>query len=98
MSSLKKILKILILLFMMIISASLAYEILYGQFSLNENKKIESLVNKKEKELIEISTENESLKEEINLLKNNDEYVEHIARENLGLIKEEEKYINDEPE
>ena len=98
MSSLKKILKILILLFMMIISASLAYDILYGQFSLNENKKIESLVNKKEKELIEISTENESLKEEINLLKNNDEYVEHIARENLGLIKEEEKYINDEPE
>jgi cell division protein FtsB len=83
---------------MMIISASLAYEILYGQFSLNENKKIESLLNKKEKELIEISTENESLKEEINLLKNNDEYVEHIARENLGLIREEEKYINDEPE
>ena len=98
MSSLKKILKILILLFMMIISASLAYDILYGQFSLNENKKIESLVNKKEKELIEISTENESLKEEINLLKNNDEYVEHIARENLGLIREEEEYINDEPE
>lgn len=83
---------------MMIISALLAYEILYGQFSLNENKKIESLLNKKEKELIEISTENESLKEEINLLKNNDEYVEHIARENLGLIREEEKFINDEPE
>ena len=51
-----------------------------------------------EKELIEISDENESLKEEISLLKNNDEYVEHIARENLGLIKEEEEYINDEPE
>ena len=98
MSSLKKILKILLLLFMMIISALLAYEILYGQFSLNENKKIESLLNKKEKELIEISTENESLKEEINIIKNNDEYVEHIARENLGLIREEEKYINDEPE
>lgn len=98
MSSFKKILKILILLFMMIISASLAYDILYGQFSLNENKKIESLLNKKEKELIEISAENKSLKEEIELLKNNDEYVEHIARENLGLIKEEEEYINDEPE
>ena len=83
---------------MMIISALLAYEILYVQFSLNENKKIESLLNKKEKELIEISTENQSLKEEINLLKNNDEYVEHIARENLGLIREEEKFINDEPE
>ena len=83
---------------MVIICASLAYDILYGQFSLNENKKLESLLNKKEKELIEISIENESLKEEIDLLKNNDEYVEHIARENLGLIREEEKFINDEPE
>tara|TARA_E500000178_G_scaffold55188_1_gene51480 strand:- start:277 stop:573 length:297 start_codon:yes stop_codon:yes gene_type:complete len=98
MSSLKKFLKFIILLFMMIVSALLAYDILYGQFSFNENKKIESLISKKEKELIEISDENESLKEEISLLKNNDEYVEHIARENLGLIKEEEEYINDEPE
>ena len=83
---------------MIIVSALLAYDILYGQFSFNEYKKIESLISKKEKELIEISDENESLKEEISLLKNNDEYVEHIARENLGLIKEEEEYINDEPE
>mgnify|MGYP001402360583 FL=1 len=98
MSSFKKILKILILLFMMILSASLAYDILYGQFSFNENKKIESLISKKEKELIDISNENKSLKEEITLLKNNDEYVEHIARENLGLIKDEEEYIDDEPE
>ena len=45
-----------------------------------------------------ISNENEFLKEEISLLKNNDEYVEHIARENLGLIKDEEEYIDDEPE
>ena len=98
MSSFKKILKILILLFMMILSASLAYDILYGQFSFNENKKIESLISKKEKELTDISNENEFLKEEITLLKNNDEYVEHIARENLGLIKDEEEYIDDEPE
>tara|TARA_B100001142_G_C14246763_1_gene621599 strand:+ start:843 stop:1139 length:297 start_codon:yes stop_codon:yes gene_type:complete len=98
MSSFKKILKILILLFMIILSASLTYDILYGQFSFNENKKIESLISKKEKELIDISNENEFLKEEITLLKNNDEYVEHIARENLGLIKDEEEYIDDEPE
>ena len=98
MSSFKKILKFLILLFMVILSASLVYDILYGQFSLNENKKIESLISKKEKELIDISNENEFLKEEISLLKNNDEYVEHIARENLGLIKDEEEYIDDEPE
>ena len=98
MSSLKKILKFLILLFIIIISASLIYDIVYGDFSLEENKRIESLIKEKEEELKIISFENEALKEEILLLKNNDEYVEHIARENLGLIKEEEEYISDEPE
>ena len=98
MSSLKKIIKFLILLFIIIISASLIYDIVYGDFSLEENKRIEYLIKEKEEELKIISFENEALKEEILLLKNNDEYVEHIARENLGLIKEEEEYISDEPE
>ena len=48
--------------------------------------------------MIKISEENETLKDEIKLLKNNDEYVEHVARENLGLIKEAEEYIDEEPD
>ena len=53
---------------------------------------------KKEIELETITLENENLKEEISNLKNNEEYVEHIARENLGLIKEDEIYIDEDPE
>ena len=48
--------------------------------------------------MVKISEENETLKDEIKLLKNNDEYVEHVARENLGLIKEGEEYIDEEPD
>ena len=72
-------------------------DIFFGQFSFQENEKLETLIDKKEDELIKISEENETLKDEIKLLKNNDEYVEHVARENLGLIKEGEEYIDEEP-
>ena len=98
MSSFKKFIKILILLFFIVASLSLAYDIFYGQFSFKENQKIESLIEDKELQLMDISAENENLKDEISLLKNNNEYVEHIARENLGLIKEEEEFIDDDPD
>ena len=98
MSSFKKFIKILILLFFIVASLSLAYDIFYGQFSIKENQKIESLIEDKELQLMDISAENENLKDEISLLKNNNEYVEHIARENLGLIKEDEEFIDDDPE
>ena len=98
MSSLKKFIKILILLFFIVASLSLAYDIFYGQFSIKENQKIESLIEDKELQLMDISAENENLKDEISLLKNNNEYVEHIARENLGLIKEDEEFIDDDPD
>ena len=73
-------------------------DIFFGQFSFQENEKLETLIDKKEDELVKISEENETLKDEIKLLKNNDEYVEHVARENLGLIKEGEEYIDEEPD
>ncbi len=98
MSSFKKFIKILILLFFIVASLSLAYDIFYGQFSIKENQKIESLIEEKELQLMDISAENENLKDEISLLKNNNEYVEHIARENLGLIKEDEEFIDDDPD
>ena len=77
---------------------SLIRDIFFGQFSFQENEKLETLIDKKEDELVKISEENETLKDEIKLLKNNDEYVEHVARENLGLIKEGEEYIDEEPD
>lgn len=98
MSTAKKVLKCLALVLLIIISSSLIMDIFFGQFSFLENEKLDNLIEQKEDELLKISGENEALKDEIKLLKNNDEYVEHIARENLGLIKEGEEYIDEEPD
>ena len=86
------------LVLLIIFLVSLIRDIFFGQFSFQENEKLETLIDKKEDELIKISEENETLKDEIKLLKNNDEYVEHVARENLGLVKEGEEYIDEEPD
>lgn len=98
MSTVKKFFRYLALLLLIVILISLIRDIFFGQFSFQENEKLETLIDKKEDELIKISEENETLKDEIKLLKNNDEYVEHVARENLGLIKEGEEYIDEEPD
>ena len=98
MSTVKKFFRYLALVLLIIISISLIRDIFFGQFSFQENEKLETLIDKKEDELIKISEENETLKDEIKLLKNNNEYVEHVARENLGLIKEGEEYIDEEPD
>ena len=98
MSTVKKFFRYLALVLLIIFLVSLIRDIFFGQFSFQENEKLETLIDKKEDELVKISEENETLKDEIKLLKNNDEYVEHVARENLGLIKEGEEYINEEPD
>ena len=98
MSTVKKFFRYLALVLLIVILLSLMRDIFFGQFSFQENEKLETLIDKKEDELIKISEENETLKDEIKLLKNNDEYVEHVARENLGLIKEGEEYIDEEPD
>ena len=98
MSTVKKFFRYLALVLLIVIFISLIRDIFFGQFSFQENEKLETLIDKKEDELVKISEENETLKDEIKLLKNNDEYVEHVARENLGLIKEGEEYIDEEPD
>ena len=98
MSTVKKFFRYLALMLLIVILISLIRDIFFGQFSFQENEKLETLIDKKEDELVKISEENETLKDEIKLLKNNDEYVEHVARENLGLIKEGEEYIDEEPD
>ena len=98
MSTVKKFFRYLALVLLIVILISLIRDIFFGQFSFQENEKLETLIDEKEDELVKISEENETLKDEIKLLKNNDEYVEHVARENLGLIKEGEEYIDEEPD
>ncbi len=98
MSTAKKIFRYSALVLLIVILISLIRDIFFGQFSFQENEKLETLIDKKEDEMVKISEENETLKDEIKLLKNNDEYIEHVARENLGLIKEGEEYIDEEPD
>lgn len=98
MNTAKKVVRYLALTLLIVIFMSVLGDIFFGQFSLQENRKLEILIDEKEDELANIAEENETLKDEIILLKNNDEYVEHIARENLGLIKEGEEYIDEDPE
>lgn len=59
---------------------------------------MKEVVNIKEEELSKISNENQNIKTEIQFIKDNDDYLELIAREELGLVREGEEYIDDEPE
>jgi cell division protein FtsB len=76
----------------------LLYDIFFGDYSFSQQRELKEVVNIKEEELSEISNENQNIKTEIQFIKDNDEYVELIAREELGLVKEGEEYIDDEPE
>ena len=76
----------------------LLYDIFFGDYSFSQQRELKEVVNIKEEELSKISNENQNIKTEIQFIKDNDEYVELIAREELGLVKEGEEYIDDEPE
>ena len=76
----------------------LLYDIFLGDYSFSKQVELEELVNIKEEELLKISNENQNIKTEIQFIKDNDDYLELIAREELGLVREGEEYVDDEPE
>jgi len=76
----------------------LLYDIFSGDYSFSQQAELKEVVNIKEEELSKISDENQNIKTEIQFIKNNDDYLELIAREELGLVREGEEYIDDEPE
>jgi len=76
----------------------LLYDIFFGDYSFSQQMELKEVVNIKEEELSKISNENQNIKTEIQFIKDNDDYLELIAREELGLVKEGEEYIDDEPE
>ena len=76
----------------------LLYDIFFGDYSFSQQAELKEVVNIKEEELSKISDENQNIKTEIQFIKNNDDYLELIAREELGLVREGEEYIDDEPE
>lgn len=76
----------------------LLYDIFFGDYSFFQQGELKEAVNIKEEELSKISNENQNIKTEIQFIKDNDDYLELIAREELGLVREGEEYIDDEPE
>tara|TARA_B100001248_G_scaffold129169_1_gene96841 strand:+ start:1104 stop:1415 length:312 start_codon:yes stop_codon:yes gene_type:complete len=86
------------IIFLSIVIALILYDILFGTYSINSNNKISNVVISKEKELTKINNENMELIEKIDSIKNDESYVENIAREEFGLIKEGEEYFEIEPE
>ena len=76
----------------------LLYDIFFGDYSFSQQEELKEVVNIKEEELSKISNENQNIKTEIQFIKDNDDYLELIAREELGLVREGEEYIDDEPE
>ena len=76
----------------------LLYDIFFGDYSFSQQAELKEVVNIKEEELSQISNENQNIKTEIQFIKDNDDYLELVAREELGLVREGEEYIDDEPE
>ena len=76
----------------------LLYDIFFGDYSFSQQAELKEVVNIKEEELSQISNENQNIKTEIQFIKDNEDYLELIAREELGLVRESEEYIDDEPE
>ena len=84
-------LKIFVITLLGLIILFIYRDIFYGQFSIQKNEEIEKLILEKESELQAIYQENQDLKKEIELLKNNDDHIKKIAEEDLGLIKKDEE-------
>ena len=91
MSSSGKTSKIIVVITLLIVVSFIFLDIFNGQFSFSNNEKIENLIVEKEKELEIIFQENQGLKEEIQLLKNNEDHIKKIAEDDLGLVKDDEE-------
>ena len=91
MSSSGKTSKIIVVITLLIVISFIFLDIFNGQFSFSNNEKIQNLISEKENELEEIFQDNQNLKEEINLLKNNEDHIKKIAEDDLGLVKDDEE-------
>ena len=91
MNSSRNIARIFVAAILVIIIFFIFRDIFYGQFSFSKNEEIEKLILEKESELQVIHQENQDLKKEIELLKNNEDHIKKIAEEDLGLVKNDEE-------
>ena len=91
MNSSGKIIKLIVVVILIIITSFISLDIFHGKFSFSNNEKIQNLISEKENELEVIFQDNEHLKEEIYLLKNNEDHIKKIAEDDLGLVEDNEK-------
>ena len=64
-------------------------DVFYQDYSFTKNKELKNLIITKEKELILLSEQNENLKNNIRLLK------ENLENENVDILNEEEIILNE---
>tara|TARA_A100000164_G_C21594259_1_gene624349 strand:+ start:44 stop:328 length:285 start_codon:yes stop_codon:yes gene_type:complete len=91
MNSFGKTIKIIVAVILLVVVLFIYQDIFHSQFSFSSNEEIEKLILEKENELEKIFQDNQDLKEEIKLIKNNEDHIKKIAEENLGLVKDDEK-------
>ncbi len=66
------------------------YWVLYAPYGAVEYSQIDSDIKKLSSDIEMLSNQNNAMKEEINKLQNDSQYVEDIARKDLGLLKKNE--------
>jgi len=88
MNKLKGRVKYLIVLFFIILM--ITYYTIFGERGILHLQKLRSDLESIKTSSEKIKKENERLKKEIKLLQNEEQYIDKIAREELGLVKEDE--------
>jgi len=87
MKSLKRKIK---LLFLSLIIFLVVYLTIFGNNGILKIRQIEQETKRVQQASENLKTENEKLKKEINLLQQDDKYIEKIAREELGMVQPDE--------
>jgi len=78
---------IVVLIFIILM---ITYYTVFGERGILQLRKLERNTEKIKASTEKIKQENENLKNEIELLQGDDQYIERIAREDLGLVREDE--------
>lgn len=84
--------KSLLLIVLMFFFVGLSYRFIYGNGGLIEVRNLKKKLNQQEEMLAKMDKANAKLAEEIEYLKKDFNYIEELARHDLGMIKKGETY------
>ncbi len=83
--------------FLVILILTLCYLLFFGEEGLLDFIKVKRELNRSLKRIAALEEENKRMRQEIDRLRNDNDYLEQIVRKRLGLIKEGEKVYKLEP-